>query len=184
MRFDGWVALPAAFCRQLGLATGAELEAELVAGAVVLRPQVGAKRAGAASRETQPAAAPEAEADVAVTPGPGASAPEPAVATASTAAPAEAVKPPGASRAGRPRRRMRLHRPRTTRPRPPAGRSSRWPWRRCGARAAARPAECRPHDRLRRREHATATPRKLPVSPCRAHQGRVSFLPARPVGAG
>ena len=35
---DGWLALPAAFRRTLGLGTNAVLEAELVDGTIVLRP--------------------------------------------------------------------------------------------------------------------------------------------------
>jgi hypothetical protein len=47
VRYDGWVALPAAF-RRLGLATGTELDAELAGGAIVLRPgRAGWERTGA-----------------------------------------------------------------------------------------------------------------------------------------
>jgi antitoxin component of MazEF toxin-antitoxin module len=38
LHYDGWLALPATFRRALGLATGTALEAELVDGAIVLRP--------------------------------------------------------------------------------------------------------------------------------------------------
>src|SRR3954454_9077628 len=38
MSYDGWLALPAAVRKKLGLSTGYQLELELVNGAVVLRP--------------------------------------------------------------------------------------------------------------------------------------------------
>ena len=38
LSYDGWLALPAAVRRKLGLSTGYQLELELVAGAIVLRP--------------------------------------------------------------------------------------------------------------------------------------------------
>ena len=38
LHYDGWLALPPAFRRALGLSTGAPLEAELIDGAIVLRP--------------------------------------------------------------------------------------------------------------------------------------------------
>src|SRR3954454_13301982 len=38
LHYDGWLALPAALRQKLGLDKGAELELELVDGAIVLRP--------------------------------------------------------------------------------------------------------------------------------------------------
>src|SRR4051794_41959883 len=38
LSYDGWLALPADVRKKLGLATGHQLELELVGGAVVLRP--------------------------------------------------------------------------------------------------------------------------------------------------
>jgi antitoxin component of MazEF toxin-antitoxin module len=52
LHYDGWLALPAALCRQLGLGTGDRLEAELVDGTLRLRPA--AKRKGSAEPEPEP----------------------------------------------------------------------------------------------------------------------------------
>ena len=38
LHYDGWLALPAGLCQKLGVKTGDRLEAELVDGAVLLRP--------------------------------------------------------------------------------------------------------------------------------------------------
>jgi hypothetical protein len=59
----GWLALPAALCRKLGVGTGDRLEAELVDGTLRLHPVAGLK--GAAENEpeaTEPAAAASAPA--------------------------------------------------------------------------------------------------------------------------
>ena len=79
---NGWLALPEGFRRKLGLESGAEIEAELVGGTIVLRPMKGSAKpekagvaANAAAATPVPAilAAPAAqEADQA------AAAPEPA----------------------------------------------------------------------------------------------------------
>jgi AbrB family looped-hinge helix DNA binding protein len=52
LNYDGWLALPADVRKKLGLATGYQLELELVGGAIVLRP-VGA----AGPAPTEPTAA-------------------------------------------------------------------------------------------------------------------------------
>ena len=57
LHFDGWLSLPAHFRRQLGLDPGDEIEAELVDGAIVLRP---AKRLTKAAEATTTAEAAEA----------------------------------------------------------------------------------------------------------------------------
>jgi antitoxin component of MazEF toxin-antitoxin module len=57
--YGGWLALPAALCRKLGVGTGDRLEAELVDGTLRLRPTAGIK--GAAENQPE-AAAPAAEA--------------------------------------------------------------------------------------------------------------------------
>src|SRR4051812_24368366 len=59
LNYDGWLALPAAVRKKLGLHTGHQLELELVGGAIVLRPP---GSAGAAPAEPAPAAQREAEA--------------------------------------------------------------------------------------------------------------------------
>jgi bifunctional DNA-binding transcriptional regulator/antitoxin component of YhaV-PrlF toxin-antitoxin module len=56
LHFDGWLSLPAHFRQQLGLDAGAEIEAELVAGTIVLRPNKGSAKA------IQEGAAPDAAA--------------------------------------------------------------------------------------------------------------------------
>ena len=70
LSYDGWLALPAAVRKKLGLSTGYQLELELVGGAIVLRP-AGAPgpvpaelpatppAGGAIPPEPPPAAAPE-----------------------------------------------------------------------------------------------------------------------------
>ena len=45
VHYDGWVALPEAFRRRLGLERGDDLEAELVDGTIVLRPSKGSAKA-------------------------------------------------------------------------------------------------------------------------------------------
>ena len=44
LHYDGWLLLPAALRRQLGLNSGDRLEVQLVDGAIVLRPATRAKR--------------------------------------------------------------------------------------------------------------------------------------------
>jgi antitoxin component of MazEF toxin-antitoxin module len=100
VHFDGWLALPAHLRQQLGLASGAELEAELVDGSIVLRP------AGAAS--TTPAEAERvASTAAAAVPAPSvlAAAPEPEEAAREPApvpVPAALALPSAAKRRGRP----------------------------------------------------------------------------------
>ena len=70
LHFDGWLALPARLRTELALQSGAELEAEIVDGAIVLRP------AGKAGTTTNPE--PEAvEDEPAPSPAPAALAPPP-----------------------------------------------------------------------------------------------------------
>ena len=45
VHYDGWVALPEAFRRRLGLERGDDLEVELVEGTIVLRPSKGSAKA-------------------------------------------------------------------------------------------------------------------------------------------
>src|SRR3954453_23393752 len=45
VHYEGWVALPEAFRRRLGLERGDDLEAELVDGTIVLRPSKGSAKA-------------------------------------------------------------------------------------------------------------------------------------------
>jgi AbrB family looped-hinge helix DNA binding protein len=45
VHYDGWIALPEAFRRKLGLERGDELEAELADGTIVLRPVQGSAKA-------------------------------------------------------------------------------------------------------------------------------------------
>jgi bifunctional DNA-binding transcriptional regulator/antitoxin component of YhaV-PrlF toxin-antitoxin module len=77
MHYDGWLTLPAALRRQLGLTTGARLEVEVTGDAVVLRlasragasepavsepeptPEMEPQQVEAAAEEPAPAAAPE-----------------------------------------------------------------------------------------------------------------------------
>ncbi len=57
LNYDGWLALPAAARRALGLDTGDQLEVEIVDGRIVLRPLKPAAAAGsAAAEELSPAA--------------------------------------------------------------------------------------------------------------------------------
>jgi bifunctional DNA-binding transcriptional regulator/antitoxin component of YhaV-PrlF toxin-antitoxin module len=51
LHFDGWLALPADLRRKLGLGSGARLEADLVDGAIVLRPAARARRPERRERE-------------------------------------------------------------------------------------------------------------------------------------
>ena len=94
VHYEGWVALPADFRRSLGLETGGELEAEMVDGAIIMRPATGAEAKGSTRPERAGVAA---EAAMAV----------PAVPLLDAAAVAEAgpspdqVMPP-AKRRGRP----------------------------------------------------------------------------------
>jgi AbrB family looped-hinge helix DNA binding protein len=81
IHYDGWLALPAAVRRKLGLATGDELEVEVVAEGILLRT---AKR-GAQPVESEPVEEEEPPAPAAVAPAP---APAPAA-----AAPAPAPEP-------------------------------------------------------------------------------------------
>jgi AbrB family looped-hinge helix DNA binding protein len=71
LNYDGWLALPADVRKKLGLATGHQLELELVGGVIVLRP-IGTVGPASADR---PAAQPPVEA---LPPEPGA-VPEPTV---------------------------------------------------------------------------------------------------------
>ena len=68
----GWLALPEAVRRKLGVGTGDRLEAEVADGAVVLRP---ARRTGAAGRAAPEPAATAAEQPVEAAPEPAASPP-------------------------------------------------------------------------------------------------------------
>ena len=57
LHYDGWLALPAGLCQQLGLKTGDRLEAELVDGAVMLRPaKAGRTQHAAPAADTEPPA--------------------------------------------------------------------------------------------------------------------------------
>jgi AbrB family looped-hinge helix DNA binding protein len=80
IHYDGWLALPAAVRRKLGLATGDELEVEVVAEGLLLRT---AKR-GTRPVESEPEEQ-EQPAPAAVAPAP---APEPEPAPAAASAPA------------------------------------------------------------------------------------------------
>jgi antitoxin component of MazEF toxin-antitoxin module len=99
VHFDGWLALPAHFRQQLGLASGAELEAELADGSIVLRP-AGATSATPAGAEggALTAAAVPAPSVLAAAPGPEEAAGEPAPASV----PAALALPSTAKRRGRP----------------------------------------------------------------------------------
>jgi len=73
IHYDGWLALPAAVRRKLGLATGDELEVEVVAEGLLLR---------TAKRDTRPV---ESEPEEEEQPAPAAVAPAPAAASAPAA---------------------------------------------------------------------------------------------------
>jgi AbrB family looped-hinge helix DNA binding protein len=77
VHYDGWLALPEAVRRKLGVGTGDRLEVEVADGAVVLRPAQQADAAGEAASEPTVAAEQPAEVE-----------PEPV----SAAAPSPAVK--------------------------------------------------------------------------------------------
>src|SRR5689334_11133577 len=89
MHYDGWVALPENFRRQLGLAHGDDLEAELVDGTIVLRAKSSAKavQEGLAPEAAEAVPAPSAPAAAALSP---------------EQLPAEPEAPPAPKRRGRP----------------------------------------------------------------------------------
>ncbi len=98
VHYDGWLALPEAVRRKLGVSTGDRLEVEVAEGAVVLRP---ARRAGAAGEATPEPAADERP--VGAEPEP-AAAPSPAAkrgAGRPRKAPADVALPPGPKARGR-----------------------------------------------------------------------------------
>ena len=87
LHYDGWLALPEAERRKLGVASGDQLEVEYRDGTVVLRPT---RRVSAAGRVVpEPAAAAEQSVEVAPTP---------------EASPAAEVAPVVKRRPGRPRK--------------------------------------------------------------------------------
>src|SRR5690349_12456645 len=92
LHFDGWIALPEAFRRKLGLERGEDIEAELVDGTIVLRPLRGSAKAMAEG------VAPEAAAGT----------PAPSILAAEAKEPETAATDPEASpapkRRGRPRK--------------------------------------------------------------------------------
>jgi AbrB family looped-hinge helix DNA binding protein len=94
IHYDGWLALPAAVRRKLGLATGDELEVEVVAEGILLRT---AKR-GAQPVESEPVEEEEPPAPAAPAPAPApaavapAPAPEPEPAASKTRTRATAAK--------------------------------------------------------------------------------------------
>jgi bifunctional DNA-binding transcriptional regulator/antitoxin component of YhaV-PrlF toxin-antitoxin module len=57
LHYEGWLALPAGLRQKLGLVTGDRLEAELVDGAIVLRPTAGAQRSAEPEEMVEPPAA-------------------------------------------------------------------------------------------------------------------------------
>ena len=61
LNYDGWLALPAAARRALGADTGDQLEVEVVAGRIVLRPLKTSAAAGSPADEELPPAAAEPE---------------------------------------------------------------------------------------------------------------------------
>jgi AbrB family looped-hinge helix DNA binding protein len=87
IHYDGWLALPAAVRRKLGLATGDELEVEVVAEGLLLR---------TAKRGTRPV---ESEPEEQEQPAPAAVAPAPAPAPEPEPAPAAASAPAAKTRA-------------------------------------------------------------------------------------
>lgn len=86
LSYDGWLALPEAARRKLGVATGDHLEVELVEGAVILRPTSPAGTVAAAPIAPKAVEPARAEASVA------------------TAEPAAAVSEPVKRGRGRPRK--------------------------------------------------------------------------------
>ena len=64
LNFDGWLALPTAVRQKLGLATGDQLELELVDGSIILRPV----RSGTTADEAAPEPVATAEPSVSATP--------------------------------------------------------------------------------------------------------------------
>src|SRR3954468_6433052 len=59
INYDGWLALPTAVRQKLGLTTGDQLELELAAGIIVLRPvRSGVTQAAPARRHHRPAPGP------------------------------------------------------------------------------------------------------------------------------
>jgi antitoxin component of MazEF toxin-antitoxin module len=57
LHYDGWVTLPAAALKKLGLSTGDRLEAEVADGAIVLRPAQKSSATERVAAEPVPAAA-------------------------------------------------------------------------------------------------------------------------------
>ena len=55
LHYDGWLGLPANLCRMLDLASGDRLEAELVDGAIMLRPKKGARAPAEPQNAIKPA---------------------------------------------------------------------------------------------------------------------------------
>ncbi len=70
LNYDGWLVLPAAARRALGVDTGDQLEVEVVDGSIVLRPLKVLMAAGSPADEERPPAAiePEPAATVAAAP--------------------------------------------------------------------------------------------------------------------
>ena len=66
LHYDGWLALPSGLRQKLGLKTDDRLEAELVGGAIVLRPVAGAKGKAEPEEAIEPAASVAAPAPAAV----------------------------------------------------------------------------------------------------------------------
>jgi AbrB family looped-hinge helix DNA binding protein len=67
LNYDGWLALPAAARRALGVDTGDQLEIEVADGRIVLRPPKTSAAAGSPADEELPPAAAEPEAATAAT---------------------------------------------------------------------------------------------------------------------
>ncbi len=89
LHYEGWVSLPSALRQKLGLGSGDRLEADLVDGAIVLRP---------AAKGRQPARREEGEEEAA----------DPAAAGASGALPPTATAVPAKRKPGRPRKAAAL----------------------------------------------------------------------------
>ena len=104
LHHQGWLSLPESFCKRLGLESGGDLEAELVEGAIVLRPSKGSAKAA------QEGAAPDA---AAATPAPSIlaapvqDAERPATAPEAPPAPKRRGRPPKAEGQAPPPRRQR-----------------------------------------------------------------------------